>query len=270
MTNTRNSRIRNFRFFGTLVKSAVALALVGGLTVATGASGASASNGASKSSDRSHESHDEHEKDHDGIGHGDDDDHKGRGRGHDSHGNGHGYGHGDGCEDHDESDGHDETSDDVVPSTTTAPTSTVPATGTPEAGAPETGTSPVSEPLGSVDRSNELVIDADTPVDEQNRAPQFDAVETNETTVPALQPSATGDNLNAPAGNVATEPGANSPGTPERGRPESGTPESGTIVVTDNLPMTGTSLVLAGMAIALAVAGVVVLVARRRREQVVS
>jgi LPXTG-motif cell wall-anchored protein len=248
MTNIRNSRIRNFRFIGTLAKSAVALALVGGLVVGTGAAGASASNGSSKSSDRSHEAHDEHEKDHDGIGHGENDDHKGRGRGHDHHGNGHGYGHGDGCDDHEDHEDHD----------------------APDAQAPS----------GAGDAPADAVSEAEAPVDQQDRSPQPDAVETNETTVSTLQPAALGDSVNAPAANTAGEPGTTAPaatesgaiesGTTESGAIESGTTESGAIAVIDSLPMTGASVALVGLAIALAVAGLVVLVARRRREPVVS
>jgi len=264
MTNIRNSRIRNFRFIGTLAKSAVALALVGGLVVGTGAAGASASNGSSKSSDRSHEAHDEHEKDHDGIGHGENDDHKGRGRGHDDHGNGHGYGHGDGCddhEDHEDHEDHDETSDDVAHPTTTAPTTSSSAPSTsPDAQAPS----------GAGDAPADAVSEAEAPVDQQDRSPQPDAVETNETTVSTLQPAALGDSVNAPAANTAGEPGTTAPAATESGAVESGTTESGAIAVIDSLPMTGASVALVGLAIALAVAGLVVLVARRRREPVVS
>jgi LPXTG-motif cell wall-anchored protein len=111
----------------------------------------------------------------------------------------------------------------------------------------------------------DAVSEAEAPVDQQDRSPQPDAVETNETTVSTLQPAALGDSVNAPAANTASEPGTTAPGTTE-----SGTTESGVIAVIDSLPMTGASVALVGLAIALAVAGLVVLVARRRREPVVS
>jgi LPXTG-motif cell wall-anchored protein len=119
------------------------------------------------------------------------------------------------------------------------------------------------------------VSEAEAPVDQQDRSPQPDAVETNETTVSTLQPAALGDSVNAPAANTASEPGTTAPGTTAPGTTapgttESSTTESGATAVIDSLPMTGASVALVGLAIALAVAGLVVLVARRRREPVVS
>lgn len=248
MTTTTNSGI-----FGTITKSALALALVGAVTVGLGATGASASNGSTKSSDRSHEAHDENEKDHDGIGHGDDEDHVGRGRGHDSHGNGHGYGHGDGCDD------HDETGDDVVAPTTTAPAPTAPDSSIPP-----------STPAAS--GSEELPID-------QPRSQQPDTAVTLETTVPAVQPASLVDGVNAPAGNAAGELSATpvitpaterapEPNTSQPGSVAPATTDFGTNASTGRLPMTGSSLVLIGLATAVAAGGLVVLVARRRRERV--
>lgn len=258
----------NFGIFGTITKSALALALVGAVTVGLGATGASASNGSTKSSDRSHEAHDENEKDHDGIGHGDDEDHVGRGRGHDSHGNGHGYGHGDGCDD------HDETGDDVVAPTTTAPAPTAPAPTAPDSSIPP------STPASS--GSEELPID-------QPRSQQPDTAVSLETTVPAVQPASLVDGVNAPAGNAAgelsatpvitpaterapeldtSEPGSGQPNSSQPGSVVPATTDSGTNASTGRLPMTGSSLVLIGLATAVAAVGLVVLVARRRRERV--
>lgn len=248
MTTTTNSGI-----FGTITKSALALALVGAVTVGLGATGASASNGSTKSSDRSHEAHDENEKDHDGIGHGDDEDHVGRGRGHDSHGNGHGYGHGDGCDD------HDETGDDVVAPTTTAPAPTAPDSSIPPS-------------IPAASGSEELPID-------QPRSQQPDTAVTLETTVPAVQPASLVDGVNAPAGNAAGELSATpvitpaterapEPNTSQPGSVAPATTDFGTNASTGRLPMTGSSLVLIGLATAVAAGGLVVLVARRRRERV--
>ena len=250
LTTTTNSGI-----FGTITKSALALALVGAVTVGLGANGASASNGSTKSSDRSHEAHDENEKDHDGIGHGDDEDHVGRGRGHDSHGNGHGYGHGDGCDD------HDETGDDVVAPTTTAPAPTASAPTSPDSSIPP------STPAAS--GSEELPID-------QPHSQQPDTAVSLETTVPAVQPSSLVDNVNVPTDVVVTDPVTIPAVETSFAAPTEGetavqpSNEPGTDRSADNLPMTGSSLVLIGLAAVLAAGGFVVLVARRRRDEVVA
>lgn len=231
-------------------KGLVAVSISGALVLGLGAVGASASNGAANSSDRSHESHDEHEKDHDGIGHGDDEDHVGDGRGHDSHGNGHGYGHGDGCDD------QDETDDDVVAPTTTAPAPT----------APESSISPTAPAASD---SDELPID-------QSPSQLPEVTDAPESAVPAVQPSSLVDNVNVPTDVVVTDPVTIPDVETSFAAPAEGETavqpanDPGTIGRTDRLPMTGSSLALIGLASVLAAGGFVVLVARRRRDEVVA
>lgn len=245
-------------------KGLVAVSISSALVLGLGAFGASASNGAENSSDRSHEAHDEHEKDHDGIGHSDNEDHVGEGRGHVSHGNGHGYGHGDGCDDHDDVAGEAPAPDlpilDDVALDVVAP------------GAP------ADQPTGSVDQ----VIDVASPVAEQTRSQQPEVADAPENTEPAVQPSALDVNANVPTDVVVTDPAA----VPSDGIPvalptndeaavaprtnELATNEPGTDSSANNLPMTGSSLVLIGLASVLAAGGFVVLVARRRRDEVVA
>lgn len=229
---------------GIITKSTLALALVSGLALGMGASGASASNGAENSSDRSHAAHDEHEKDHDGIGHSDNEDHVGNGRGHESHGNGHGYGHGD--------DHHDENAD--------TPSSTEPA------------------PTGSVDQ----VIDVVVPAADQPLSTRPEVTDAPESTVPAVQPTSAVDVVDVSSELVTNEPAA----VPADGlhaalptadetavAPRTNELATESPAVNDsanNLPMTGSSLVLIGLASVLAAGGFVVLVARRRRDEVVA
>lgn len=248
-------------------KGLVAVSISGALVLGLGAVGASASNGAANSSDRSHEAHDEHEKDHDGIGHGDNEDHVGKGRGHVSHGNGHGYGHGDGCDDHDDVAGEapaldlpildDVVVDDVVVD--------VVAPG-----------APADQPTDSTDQ----VIDVASPVTEQTRSPQPEVADAPEYTEPAVQPSSLVDNVNVPT-DVPTDVVVTGPVTipaveTSFAAPTDGetavqpTNEPGTDGSADNLPMTGSSLVLIGLASVLAAGGFVVLVVRRRRDEVVA
>jgi LPXTG-motif cell wall-anchored protein len=230
-------------------KGLVAVSISGALVLGLGAVGASASNGAANSSDRSHEAHDEHEKDHDGIGHSDNEDHVGDGRGHVSHGNGHGYGHGD--------DHHDENAD-IPPSSESAPT-------------------------GSVDK----VIDVVVPAADQPLSTRPEVNDAPESTVPAVQNSSLVDNVNVPTDVVVTEPvtipaiettfsapteGETSPAplTNELATDSPATDSPAANNSVNGLPMTGSSLVLMGLASVLAAGGFVVLVARRRRDEVVA
>lgn len=229
---------------GIITKSILALALVSGLALGMGASGASASNGAENSSDRSHAAHDEHEKDHDGIGHSDNEDHVGNGRGHESHGNGHGYGHGD--------DHHDENAD--------TPSSTEPA------------------PTGSVDQ----VIDVVVPAADQPLSTRPEVTDAPESTVPAVQPTSAVDVVDVSSELVTNEPAAVPADGLHAALPtadetavaprtnELATESSAVNNSANNLPMTGSSLVLIGLASVLAAGGFVVLVARRRRDEVVA
>lgn len=248
-------------------KGLVAVSISGALVLGLGAVGASASNGAANSSDRSHESHDEHEKDHDGIGHGDNEDHVGDGRGHVSHGNGHGYGHGDGCDDHDDVAGETPALDlpilDDVALDDAAPIVVVPG-------------APADQPTDSSDQ----VIDVASPVTEQTRSQQPEVADAPEYTEPAVQPSSLVDNVNVPT-DVPTDVVVTDPVTIPAVETSFAAPTEGETAVqpsnepgtdgsADNLPMTGSSLVLIGLAAVLAAGGFVVLVARRRRDEVVA
>lgn len=228
-------------------KSLMAISLSGALVIGVGVSGASASNGAQNSSDRSHEAHDEHETDHECIGHGDHEDRVGDGVGHTSHGNGFGYGHGEECDDeatHDDDDATDTPADADSPVDETVPASeeTVPASD--DASGP-------AVIVDNVERTVDLGV---------SDAPASDAPASTDETVldagvtPAITPQVTAVD---PSTNLPTTDGADAPAIVETA--------SSTVV--GSLPMTGSSIALLALATSLAIGGLLVLIARRRREE---